>query len=513
MKSIFSVSAIILMFAISYAQNQINNSLFMTGNFNPDSLKEISVSGKIIADSSMMNGMYFLDVNNDNSADYVLVFGPDWYTPDSSTASRPSVGDSITVIGGLFSYMPSYAHMMVVYSINGRFWRSPYDSYWDEMGYNSMMGGMDHTGMGYAFGWNHDRLRNMNFNGKVLVDSTLIYNHYYLDTNNDGKPDYMLNFGPPWYSSSSGTQLPLNGDSISISGRELETGYMKMIIVTMVNGSNWNDSASFGDSMGSGWIHSNMRQSQMFSNPFDTADWMQVNPGWHGSGMMGGGSMMPDSLYCQILEVFPQNVPDDSNQNAMAAFEVDVFYPDGMNGMMQSRQMGGYMNFNSPADIQFHINSKQGSGFNVNGSSVKVKYWDSQNKKWTYVSNTNFNSSNSTVSLSQSHVSNFYIVTANKVTEVTKQKNYIPDTFTLKQNFPNPFNPSTTIDFILGHNSFVNLSVFNILGQKVKTLINRQMTNGSHRVEFNASELSSGIYFYRLSAGEYNKVMKMTLLK
>ena len=60
----------------------LSQSWMHSGNFNPDSLKSITVSGKVTADSSMMNGMYYLDVNNDNKPDYILNLGPYWYNPD-----------------------------------------------------------------------------------------------------------------------------------------------------------------------------------------------------------------------------------------------------------------------------------------------------------------------------------------------------------------------------------------------------------------------------------------------
>ncbi len=89
----------------------------------------------------------------------------------------------------------------------------------------------------------------------------------------------------------------------------------------------------------------------------------------------------------------------------------------------------------------------------------------------------------------------------------------------LFQNHPNPFNPSTKISFALDRESEVNISIYNMLGQKVAELVNSKMNAGTHKVEFNASHLSSGFYIYRLvtdSYGEtasYSKTMKMILLK
>ena len=88
-----------------------------------------------------------------------------------------------------------------------------------------------------------------------------------------------------------------------------------------------------------------------------------------------------------------------------------------------------------------------------------------------------------------------------------------PHTFVLQQNYPNPFNPSTNVEFSLPSSSQVRLTVYNMLGQEVATLVNGQMEAGTHTVRFDASRLSSGIYLYRLNAGSFVKTMKMILLK
>lgn len=94
----------------------------------------------------------------------------------------------------------------------------------------------------------------------------------------------------------------------------------------------------------------------------------------------------------------------------------------------------------------------------------------------------------------------------------------IPGRFSLKQNYPNPFNPSTTIRFEIpkgGNNgtTAVTLFVFDQLGREVKTLINDNMIAGVFEVTFDASNLSSGIYYYKLTAGQYTSTKKMTLVK
>ncbi|MBI9070034.1 MAG: discoidin domain-containing protein [Melioribacteraceae bacterium] len=89
----------------------------------------------------------------------------------------------------------------------------------------------------------------------------------------------------------------------------------------------------------------------------------------------------------------------------------------------------------------------------------------------------------------------------------------VPSNFNLDQNYPNPFNPTTTIAFSIPIDSKVALNVYNILGEKVAGLMNEQLSAGSHKVNFNATNLSSGIYLYVLESADFTSVKKMTLLK
>jgi hypothetical protein len=88
-----------------------------------------------------------------------------------------------------------------------------------------------------------------------------------------------------------------------------------------------------------------------------------------------------------------------------------------------------------------------------------------------------------------------------------------PAAFSVAQNAPNPFNPSTTISFSLAQDGQVSIDVYNVAGQKVDTLVNDFMTSGSHSVIWDASGFSAGVYFYTVTSGDFTKTMKMTLLK
>jgi len=83
----------------------------------------------------------------------------------------------------------------------------------------------------------------------------------------------------------------------------------------------------------------------------------------------------------------------------------------------------------------------------------------------------------------------------------------------LLQNYPNPFNPTTKISFDVPKTGFVSLKVYDVLGKEVANLVNGVRNPGSYIVDFNASHLSSGVYFYRIEAGEFTQVKKMLLIK
>ncbi|KAA3620153.1 MAG: T9SS C-terminal target domain-containing protein [Calditrichaeota bacterium] len=98
-------------------------------------------------------------------------------------------------------------------------------------------------------------------------------------------------------------------------------------------------------------------------------------------------------------------------------------------------------------------------------------------------------------------------------TGVDAQTEQIAGTFRLEQNYPNPFNPVTTIKFNLPQDAFVTLNIFNNLGHEIKTLINENRAAGLHSITFDGSDLASGVYFYKLSAGKFSSTKKFLLLK
>jgi len=101
----------------------------------------------------------------------------------------------------------------------------------------------------------------------------------------------------------------------------------------------------------------------------------------------------------------------------------------------------------------------------------------------------------------------------NPVTDIYKFQNINPNEFTLYQNYPNPFNPITNIQFTLQKSEQVKIEIYNMLGQKMETLLNKKKSAGSHKIKFKAKDLPSGIYLYRITAGEFYEMNKMILLR
>jgi hypothetical protein len=89
----------------------------------------------------------------------------------------------------------------------------------------------------------------------------------------------------------------------------------------------------------------------------------------------------------------------------------------------------------------------------------------------------------------------------------------VPLTYLLRQNFPNPFNPSTNISFSLPTRSFVSLKVIDLLGREVATIVSEEMSAGNYSRQWNANGFSSGVYFYRLQAGSFIETKKLILLR
>jgi len=101
----------------------------------------------------------------------------------------------------------------------------------------------------------------------------------------------------------------------------------------------------------------------------------------------------------------------------------------------------------------------------------------------------------------------------NPVIGIQQISNIIPDKFNLYQNYPNPFNPVTNIKFDIQKNSFVKLKVYDIVGKEIAALVNENKSAGSYVVDFDATNLTSGVYFYRIETESFTETKRMVILK
>ncbi len=102
---------------------------------------------------------------------------------------------------------------------------------------------------------------------------------------------------------------------------------------------------------------------------------------------------------------------------------------------------------------------------------------------------------------------------AASASETLTETTSVPASFALEGNYPNPFNPETTIPFAVPEASAVNVSVYNLLGRRVAVLVDGEMAAGRHEVRFRADDLASGVYLVRMQAGSFSHVRRMTLVK
>ena len=207
----------------------------------------------------------------------------------------------------------------------------------------------------------------------------------------------------------------------------------------------------------------------------------------------------------------------------LAGYNGDVLGYTG--GALMRKSGGTWTNVSMPSQLFFPSISSvsvDGTGAifaaftDFNSVGLGIFYTTNNGSSWT---NLGFDSVNVTslVSFGDStfaltSTSGAYYISKTPLTSVhTAAAN--PQSYSLAQNYPNPFNPKTTITFSISKSSIVDLKIYDLLGREVETLINGEMTAGEHQVSFDASRFASGIYFYRLKAGNYTATKKLVLVK
>jgi hypothetical protein len=157
--------------------------------------------------------------------------------------------------------------------------------------------------------------------------------------------------------------------------------------------------------------------------------------------------------------------------------------------------------------------------YSQNGDLMWVQEWDAPNSEFETASGIFVDdSSNIFIAGDAADSANGYNIFLLKIKQVTstginENVNVLPLTYTLNQNYPNPFNPTTTIRYTVPSESFVSIKIYDVLGNEIQTLVNEEKQAGSYEVEFNGSNLASGMYICEMKAGGYTNSCKMLALK
>lgn len=208
-----------------------------------------------------------------------------------------------------------------------------------------------------------------------------------------------------------------------------------------------------------------------------------------------------DSIKATIYLNITQPLPSGSYKLRVMAIEKVIIYaaPPGNNGerIFEHVFRKGFPNMQG-----VDIPSSPGSYVTIHKYKIDPQWVDTSMKTVAFVQNDAANK----------EVINCAIGN-NIPTSISNAGSEIPNHFSLHQNYPNPFNPVTTIKFDLPKSSLVKLSIYDALGKEVTVLLNENLTAGSYNYLFEGNNVASGVYFYKIEAGNFSQIKKMTLLK
>jgi hypothetical protein len=322
-----------------------------------------------------------------------------------------------------------------------------------------------HHGGGHEGEHHGDSLTTVELAGTAIVvapDSTHRATRYFLDVDADGVADYRLSFGPEWYVPASGATRPVNGDEITISGGLFSYGTPPMVVVYQLNGLVWRTPGrghgGHGGDHGRGCNPDSITRVELSGTAI-----VVVRTGWHGEHHLYALNTDTDSLPEFRLDFGAETYDPGNGATRPAAGD-------------QITIVGGQVycpNETVPVVIVYEIN---GMFWRQPGDTTGVGP-----------------------------------MATSAVTEpllVGSATSYLT-----ARNYPNPFNPVTTISYSVPVAGSVKVAVYDITGREVALLVSGNQAAGNYAVSFDGSSLSSGIYFYRINAGNLSFTNRMVLLK
>jgi hypothetical protein len=182
---------------------------------------------------------------------------------------------------------------------------------------------------------------------------------------------------------------------------------------------------------------------------------------------------------------------------------------DGNQSILRYYNISPANNTGLNASLRLHYDESELNGLNETGLSI-FKSADASENSWTSFGGTT-NTDDNFVEVTGINELSFWTIAGTVVS--VEDVEGIPSEYKLSQNYPNPFNPETIIRFDVPRSSFVNISIYNLIGQKVATVVNNVLEAGYHQITFDASELSTGVYIYKLTSDNSSFSKKMIYLK
>jgi len=355
--------------------------------------------------------------------------------------------------------------------------------------------------------------------GKVIIDSTgtikvnnisMPHKIYYLDTLNNGAKNIILYFGPYWYKPQNGIKKPTNGQSVTLTGIKSTTMTPSMFAVYTINGQQWRPSVGTPPWMGGLMTRSSTDSTRIYCLT-DSLTSFKMPANSMGIGMMGNGMMWSDSLFVEMFEMMSDSVVNMTPGKAAMGFHLEGFNMSGSSMMKSGSNDHGMMSLLKNMKMTFHINSDSLNHHGMTMDKILLKYLDIDNQ-WKTVPNQTLNQINGYVSFTSANLYSSYAVVSNSAVGIEKY-NELPYGFELKQNYPNPFNPTTNISYNLPISGEVVIKIFDVTGREMQTLESGFKQAGQHIINFNASNLPSGVYFYQIKTGSFSATKKLLLLK
>ncbi len=499
----FSLTILLTIFFLSQENTRAQNQ---PGKGKSNSFEPISVTGTVLIDSVKKTTRYFLDTDNNGSKEYELSFGPKSYVPTTG-AQKPTVGDVVTITGDMFS--STSLPVIMVYTINGLKWRDSVSTRCIRNKFDPDSIRKNFSRWANRFGWSvEDNLTPVTLTGKAVIE-TFAKHHtaFYLDELSDGTKDYILMFGPWWYQPKSGALRPNDGDAITIKGGliQKDSQLPKIVVVQELNGLAWVDSIGKYPWPGK-TIKRDAGNSSIVRSVYNPNTYCQFSSNSFGNMF---GHLFPSEVYASVSEIDPIDLPVTTSENIVAAFAINV---------TDDKMKGIFMPFDKNILFNLSFKDTELSAGNYNKRNLQIKYLGDDNELYN-VSNAKFDFSNNSVTFSQTLINGTYVLesTEPEIPNLVK-KNVLPEQVKLQQNYPNPFNPETRITFELPEKGNVKLTIYDIIGSEIKSLINNDLEKGVYHVTWNGKDNSgknsaSGVYIYKLEFNGSVITRKMNLLK